>query len=346
LKGGVAGIVVGAAIDGLLDGVGWIQGEGGQIQKPGTSVSVPTHPENGDVYFYSQYGGTRYSTVSEACASHPSGYGVYPIVGIGLNGSTWFCTVAIPQSDGTTRNVDISVSQGGGGCPSGTTLSSSGACVGTPTFAPITDSDLGVLDGFIKGKDGVWQRDLTTELCGENEGCYKGLAPDTSLTGPSKVTGTPQTVTTTSPTGSVSTSVKTPTSTITYGPNYYDYSTTTTTTTNNGGDSTTVNDDTDTSFPVPPDIFGGANDGLGGVRDSIPGTSATTSPIPYMAWWSFSQSCSEITFAIPVYGNVTTALCPVYKQYIWPVLYFFFAVFTWFSCFEIWRKTAMRVRAS
>jgi hypothetical protein len=336
IKGGLAGVAIGAAMDGLIEGVGWIQGEGGQIQKQG-QPSIPTDIVPGDYYWHSQYGD------SNSPASFQSSFAAYwgAPTQCALSGSIYTCTATL--SNGATPSSYAE--RIGSGCTAPRVLVN-GSC-GTPgKLAPLVPGDYDVLDGFVKGKDGVWQRDLTTELCGSNENCYKALSPQTSLSGPSSVTGQPQTVTTTSPSGTVSTSVKTPTSTITYGPNYYDYTTTTTTTNNNGGDTTTVSDDTDTSFPVPPDIFGGANDGLGGIRDSIPTTAPSTSPIPYMAWWSFSQSCNEITFVIPVYGAVTTALCPVYKQYIWPVLYFFFAVFTWLTCFEIWRKTVMRVRAS
>jgi hypothetical protein len=342
VKGGLAGVAIGVITNELIDGVGWIMTDGA-VAKPSEAGPVTTVPSNGDYYWGSfSAGGAQFSSANEVC-SYFGGSGWSTRV-TDLRETSATCVVTNLSSGGeSTANLYRRGSQ----CPSGSTYNvSAGACTSAVTYAPISDSDLPVLDGFIKGKDGVWQRGLTTELCGSNEDCFKSLQPQTSLTGPSTVTGTPQTVTTTAPNGTQSVSVKTPTSTITYGPNYYDYTTSTTTTTNNGGDSTTVTDDTDTSFPVPPDIFGGANDGLGGIRDSIPTTTSGTSPIPYMAWWSFSQSCNEITFIIPVYGAVTTALCPIYKQYIWPVLYFFFAVFTWLTCFEIWRKTVMRVRAS
>jgi hypothetical protein len=338
IKGGLAGIAVGAALDGLISGVGWIQGEGGQIQKQGAPI-IPTDIVPGDYYWSNSTFGN-----SNSPAFFESAFAAYwkaPTNCTYTSTTIYTCTATL-SNGATPSNYAQRL---GNGCTSPRVLVN-GSC-GTPgKLTALSPSDYDVLDGFVKGKDGVWQRDLTSELCGSNEDCYNALNPQPSLSGPAKVTGQPQTVTTTAPNGSVSTSVKTPTTTITYGPNYYDYSTTTTTTNNNGGDTTTVTDDTDTSFPVPPDIFGGANDGIGGVRDGIPNTSSSTSPIPYMAWWSFSQSCNEITFVIPIYGSVTTALCPIYKQYIWPVLYFFFAVFTWLTCFEIWRKTVMRVRAS
>lgn len=337
IKGGVAGIVIGAAFDELLDGLDWVMHDGAVVKKSGSDAVVPT--VSGQYRWFGPFGdySSDATTACQIVQSHYDG----TFIGLQYRDANTFRCLSTAPGGGVG-----SVSRVGNGCPSGSTYNSAiGACTGSVTYAPLSDSDFSTLDGFVKGKDGVWQRDLTTQLCGSNEDCYKTLSPDTSLTGPSQVTGTPQTVTTTSPNGSVSTSVKTPTATITYGPNYYDYSTTTTTTNNNGGDTTTVTDDTDTSFPVPPNIFGGANDGIGGIPGDIAGTTSSTSPIPYMPWWSFSQSCSEITFIIPVYGAVTTALCPIYKQYIWPVLYFFFAVFTWLHCWGIWRGTVLRVRA-
>lgn len=342
IKGGVAGLVVGAAFDELIDGLDWVMTDG-TVGKKSDGAPVPYDPSTSNYYFISGDSNKGFSTAQDACDDY-SARKHLPRNSLTALSSTVFVCKAL-YSNGQADS-EQSISRSGNGCPGDSVYSPTGACISKGAVAPLQDSDFNDLDGFVKGKDGVWQRDLTTALCNGNEDCYKTLSPQTSLTGPSTVNGSPQTVTTTSPSGSVTTSVKTPTTTLTYGPNYYDYSTSTTTTTNNGGDTTTVTDDTDTSFPVPPDIFGGANDGLGGIRDSIPTTAPSTSPIPYMAWWSFSQSCNEITFIIPVYGAVTTALCPIYKQYIWPVLYFFFAVFTWLTCFEIWRKTVMRVRAS
>lgn len=353
VRGGLVGVAGTVIVGELLDGLDWVMNDGAVVKHSSQSSNVPTVPANGEYYWQRGSGGGNFSDAKSGCPLTDSSYtpaGSLSGVTVSSSGTTATCMYSrTPGSNGGPASYGgITMYRYGNKCPSGSVFSTPvGACVSTSTsLIPLTESDLSTLDGFVKGKDGVWQRDLTTTLCAGNESCYKALSPDTSLTGPAKVTGTPQTVTTTSPTGTVSTSVKTPTTTITYGPNYYDYSTSTTITNNNGGDSTTVTDDTDTALPVPPDIFGGANDGIGGVRDGIPTTASTTNPIPYMAWWSFSQSCNEITFIIPIYGAVTTALCPIYKQYIWPVLYFFFAVFTWLTCFEIWRKTVMRVRAS
>lgn len=347
IKGGVVGVVASVAFDELLDGLDWVMKDG-SVVKASSGGPVTTNPASGEYGWYATIAsGNVVSTPDLACSQFLGG----SIIGssASLTGpSTGVCTMSF--SDG--HKETFALNRAGDHCPSGTTLASgTGTCVGSVTYAPLTDSDLSILDGFVKGKDGVWQRDLTNDLCAGKESCFQALSPTTQLTGPSTVSGTPQTVTTTSPssgssTGSTTTtSVKTPTATVTYGPNYYDTTTTTTTTTNNGGNTTTTTADT-TPFPNVPDMLGGANGGFGDLKDGIPGTTSATSPIPYMPWYSFSQQCNEITLVIPVYGAFETALCPIYSKYIWPVLYFIFAVYTWVTCWGIWRNTVLKVRAS
>ncbi|MDB6141330.1 MAG: hypothetical protein JWP80_374 [Pseudomonas sp.] len=332
----------------LIDGVGWVMTDGA-VSKPAQAGGTPiVYTPTGSQY---EWEGPGISNAPSAYAGCPSTAGT-PLLVLSHadpyfgSQTTFICTYRnINDSSEVSTGL---VTRSGSSCPANSSYSvSQGGCLSAGTGpVPITAADLGVLDGFVKNKDGTWQRDLTTQLCGGLESCYQALSPTTTLNGPSTVSGTPQTVTTTSPTGTVSTTVKTPTTSITYGPNYYDTTTTTTTTNNNGGGTTTTTDDSTTTFPNIPDILGGANGGLGDINNGIPGTTSHTSPIPYMAWYSFSQSCTEITLVIPVYGAFQTALCPIYAKYIWPILYFFFAVFTWHTCFDIWRKTVLRVRAS
>ena len=341
---GPAGLLSSIAFSQMLDGVDWVMHDGAVVKKPGSTVSVPG-------LWTTASSGLSVSSPSEYCNSAWVPRTGWERDGIIMSNNTAICSMVNPKGDYSTipgakgsygEKMNLT-----GQCPSGSSLNTvTGACTGSLTYAPIADSDLSVLDGFIKGKDGTWQRDLSNDMCKDNEECYTTLTSGTQLSGPLTVVGTPTTQTTTSPSGSTTTTTTTPTSTLTYGPNYFDYGTTTTTTTTNGTGTSTSTDDTDISFPVPPDIFGPANGGLSGIKDEIPKITSSTSAIPYMAWYSFSQSCSEISFQIPVYGTVTTAICPIYRMYIWPVLYFFFAVFTWLHCFQIWRGTVMRVRAS
>jgi len=345
-RGGIAGIAIGYAWDEMMDGLDWVMQDGQVVKKtPGGDL---VYEPNGD-YFYWQVGtGVKTSSPYSSCPSTID-YDAFnknlPLSGVRvINAESATCMYTRYSPGDTEGSVSV---RRGNQCPAGSSNDpATGTCKTTGALAPISNTDLGLLDDFILGKDGVWQRDLTNQLCNGAASCYQALEPSTSLTGPGTVSGVPSTVTTTSPSGSTTVSTQTPTTTITYGPNYYDYNTTTTTTTNNGGQTTTTTDDTDISMPVPPNIFGGANGGLGGIKDGIPTESSSISPLPYMPWWSFSQSCTEVTFVLPVYGDVTTKNCPIYEKYIWPVLYFIFAVFTWLTCWSIWRNTVLHVRAS
>lgn len=345
-KGGAVGIAGSLLFDEMLHGVD-LYFEAGRLvkQQPGAVTNGLVSGENGEFY-WSSSGLGRYGSASSACQALGALYG-FPSPIATVTGGVSVADCRVTSGENSWQNLNAQITRFGSSCPAGSTYNTvQRGCAAAGTKVPAVDSDLTLLDGFIKGKDGTWQRDLTNEMCAGSENCFAELTSGTQLSGPATIAGKPTTQTTTSSSGATTTTTTTPTTALTYGNNYYDYTTTTTTTTNNGGDTTTTTDDTDISMPTPPNIFGPANGGLGGILDDIPKTSAVTTPIPYMAWWSFSQSCSEITFVIPIYGAVTTKICPIYEQYIWPVLYFFFAVFTWLHCFQIWRGTVMRVRAS
>jgi hypothetical protein len=326
--GGVAGIAAGYAFDQMINGVGWLIESG----------SVVKMVNGADPLTGITFGG---NLTDLRCATMTS-YGVFNAVSsTGVSsGATYVVSSSPYTSNGYVFASNCSPYYG-----SYKTGHIDPATIST-TKVPVTVTDTSVLDGFVKNKDGTWQRDLTTQMCGGLESCYQALSPSTVLTGPTTISGSPQTVTTTAPDGSVSTTVKTPSTTVSYGPNWYDYNPVTTTTTTNNGGTTRTTDNAPDTFPNVPDMLGGGNDGLKGIKDGISGTTSSTSPIPYMAWYSFSQQCSEITLTIPVYGPFSTAICPVYATYIWPTLYFFFAVFTWIRCWGIWRDTVLRVRAS
>lgn len=355
LKGNLASLAGSLALDELLKGLGWVMGEGGVITKPGTAGSeVPT--TSGQY----QWGGATdfFTSADEACTDMATymakNSGSATVTGHNVtltSDRSALCSWDLSFSNGSTGSDSHSISRIGNGCPSNSSYSSTAlACVsGGSSPAPITDTDLAVLDSYLPAQSSDFQTNLLKTMCGTADSCYKALNPTTALTGPATIVGDPITTTTTNSAGQSLTTTSTTTTNITYGSNYYDYTTAkTTTTTNNstGETSTSTTDNADAAMPTVPDLFGSGNDGLKGINDSIPGTTATTSPIPYMAWYSFSQSCSEITLVIPVYGPFQTAICPVYQKYIWPTLYFFFAVFTWLHCWQVWRGTVMRVRAS
>ncbi|GLU36572.1 hypothetical protein [Pseudomonas sp. NBRC 100443] len=212
----------------------------------------------------------------------------------------------------------------------------------------LTDSDWSVLDGFIKGKDGVWQRDLSSGICDSlpnPQACYESLPDTRILTGPETVTAPPSTSTSTSSDGTTKTTTQTPSATITYGDTYIDYEptiTTTTNTTNNNGTTT----ETETSdAPTVPDALAGINDPLGGLPGEIEGQGSSISPLGYHSWFSMGGSCKEHSFDLPVVGVLTTNYCPIHEAYVRPFLAFMFALWTWHYCFQIWRESVTRVRA-
>ncbi|MEB0147539.1 hypothetical protein [Pseudomonas sp. CCC2.2] len=351
IKGGVAGVAAvaaGYAFDEMLKGVGWVIDSGGNVTKTSTASSsaVSTNYSAGEYSWTDNPLNGWSSSAKGACERLGEVNHGYTSVSVSLISEDYASCTIYGTPFGTQHGY---VGRSGSSCPANSSYSvTAAACLATAvvTYLPLVDSDLTVLDGFVKDKDGTWQRDLAVQMCGSLESCYKALSPSTVLTGPTTISGTPQTIKTTAPDGSVSTSVKSPTVTVTYGDNWYDYNPVTTTTTTNNGGTTTTTDDSPETFPNVPDMLGGGNDGLKGIKDGIPGTTSSTSPIPYMPWFSFSQRCSEITLTIPVYGPFSTAICPVYATYIWPTLYFIFAVFTWIRCWGIWRDTVLRVRAS
>ncbi|HCA1453245.1 TPA: hypothetical protein MNK97_005588 [Klebsiella pneumoniae] len=220
----------------------------------------------------------------------------------------------------------------------------------TQSKSELLESDWTILDGFIKGKDGVWQRDFSSGICDalpNPAACYEALSePDTRvLTGPSTITAPPVTTTSTSSDGSSKTSTQTPTATVTYGDTWIDYNpiTTTTTTTNNNNTTTT---ETETSeIPTVPDALGGINGPLAGLPGEISGQGSSIHGLGYSSWFSMGGQCKEHSFELPVVGVVTTNYCPIHEAYVRPFLAFVFYLWTWHYCFQIWRESVTRVRA-
>lgn len=264
LKGGLVAVAAGFAFDKLIEGVGWVMDEG-SISKKVDGAPVTTNPAAGEIYFYSS-GNGRYSTVLEACTHSSSGYGSFPLSNVHRDGSTWYCTATFPN--GTT--ADIGVAQGGGDCPAGSSLSSTGSCVGSPKLVPVTPADIdGIsVDQFINAQNSDFVKDLLHQSCaGSNNpnGCYQALRKESlNLKGPASVDAGTVTATTTHPNsdGTVSTSVTNVNTkyNIVYGPTNYNYTkntTSTTTTDGKPGDTTTEDeapgDETDPEDDKPDD---------------------------------------------------------------------------------------------
>lgn len=187
LKANIPGLLTSAAVAGIVAGVDWIQGEGGQIQKPTTGGPVSTNPSDGDYYWTSfNANGATFSSADETCEFFSRGGRnsvsltlTSPIAGT--------CSITYQEGDKSS----VQVYRSGSHCPAGSTYNDSkGACTSAVTYAPLTDSDYDVLDGFIKDQNGVWQRGLANEVCknaSNYEGCIVGMGATPYISGPAVV---------------------------------------------------------------------------------------------------------------------------------------------------------------
>lgn len=231
---------------------------------------------------------------------------------------------------------------------------------------PFGDSDYVSLEGVLASMaNNPWLQDLIKASCEGSlnpDGCYDSLVDNPFVIGPAFQTGTPKSTTTntTNPDGTTSTTTttSTPSYSYTYGDTYYDYDTTVTTTTNNNGQvTTTVQTDTQEGEPeedptedqeddlAPPDL----NDPYQPVvtkYNSIAGDVTASAPVDasvnYSPWYSFGGSCTEIQAELPIYGNWSTNYCPLVYDWVRPILSFLLILFTWHTCYDMWRE-ALRI---
>lgn len=341
LKANIPGLLTSAAVTGIVAGVDWIQGEGGQIQKPVAGGPVSTNPSNGEYYWNSWLAPNNNFPSADAACQQFAASGFVVTTEIDSTGTGATC-VSTRLSDGFVDR-GASVSRNGTHCPTGTTLSSQGSCTGSVTYAPLSDSDYDVLDGFIKDQNGVWQRGLADEVCknaSNYEGCIVGMGATPYVTGPSvvsspDVTTTSQTQNSDGSSTEVTTKTHTdyslgyPTSspgTITIDPKTTTTTTTTTkdstgnvtgTNTSTGSQSTTqegegtaVSDGTftDTPFPdVGPFYTQKYPDGFKGVWDKNKGAFMQSDFIKFLEGFvpTFSGTCPTfgLSFSIMAHAN-------------------------------------------
>lgn len=362
LKSNAGTLALTGTISALLAGVDWVMTDGVLTKKSSDSSEVSTDPSSGQYYWQSSSYSQKFSTASSACqyakSNIENGTGRSLSLSMAYRSDNEVLQCNFSSSDGYTARVEFL--RNGSGCPSGSSWDSSkGACLTTAQGAvPVTDADYDVLDGFVQTQDGTWQRQAAQDACDNSlnpSTCYKALAPTTSLTGPTSVqlpsTTTTSGSTTTNTDGTTSstgttTTTQTPSATIIYGDNYYEYTTNnTTTTTNADGSTTTTTETTDGGAPTVPDALAGINDPLGGIPDEIKNQGSSGASLPYHSWFNMGGSCKEHSFELPVIGTLTTNYCPIHEQYVRPFLYFIFALWTWHTCWSIWRENVTRVRA-
>lgn len=238
LKGGVQGIVLSAALQGMLDSVGAFIDENGQAVVKQSSVDGI--PLNQEVSGYSpayicqhmtasqtmgkinvvDYNGSQYAVYVGYLSSVPSDYTLYgnnctqTANGYAASGGYW------PVSRAKLISAsDISV----GG-------------------TPLSDTQWTSMGQFADGQPADWLAGLLKDVCsaGSNpDSCFESMKSSSSLSGPDSVPGgsTTTTSTYTRPDGTTGTQTSTTTTNykIKYGDNYFDFSKSVNTTTAQDG---------------------------------------------------------------------------------------------------------------
>lgn len=376
LKSNAGSLAITGTIAGLLAGVDWVMTDGVLMKKTqGGGGLVATDPSAGQYsWTLTQRGSTQLSgqnSATGACSaflatsrftSNPDIIGVRQTNSRFVSDTQYTCAYETQSKSTYSWNADsATVTRYGSSCPANSSYdSTSGGCLSTASSSsPVTDADIdsNVLDGFVRTQDGTWQRQAAKDVCDNSPNpasCYKAMAPTTSLTGPGTIqlpsTTTTSGSNTTNPDGTTSstgttTTTQTPSISITYGDTYYDYTTNNTTTTTNPDGTTTTTTETSDAPPDVPDALAGINDPLGGIPDEIKNQGSSGSSLPYHSWFNMGGSCKEHSFELPVIGTLTTNYCPIHEQYVRPFLYFIFALWTWHTCWSIWRENVTRVRA-
>lgn len=202
LKANLPSLIVSGAIAGIVAGVDWIEKDGQLVKKDGsTSGSPVVYDPSGGLYGWrNERTGALSSNPITACGTLSSEYWDSPAPATSLVAQdpvTFACVHSAPYgakwgspSDYTERGT--SVHRTGDSCPTASSYNSTtGTCVGTGvTYAPLTDSDYDVLDGFVQGKDGVWMRGLADEVCktsSDYDSCIANMGAKPYLSGPSTV---------------------------------------------------------------------------------------------------------------------------------------------------------------
>lgn len=178
LKANAASLVLSATVAAAIAGVDWLMTDGVLVKKTASSDPLATTPVTDNNF------STRCTYIASV------GGGVYY-----SGGFTYVVSSAPYTSSGFSYIGNCSEE-------AGLYVSSYPGIVATttPATTAVSDSDYSVLDGFVQGKDGVWQQSLVNDLCKGStnfEQCVSDMGGKPKLAGPSTVTSTPVTTSTT-----------------------------------------------------------------------------------------------------------------------------------------------------
>lgn len=364
LKNNAGSIAIGGVISGLVLGLDWVMGDGSQpIKKP--VPALPVDPSTGSIYWcWENAQGTclkRVSSVTQAQQSladdlnsrSDPGYKTWaPDTATRLSDTNYRITV----KSGTYGTIVTAFAVRYGTCPTGW-LPSGGQCSSSsePSYVPITDSDLSLVDAYATAQSSDWLRDLLRESCSGSlapDRCYEDLKDNVSLTGPLTVSGPTSISTTTGPNGTTTKETKTNYQ-ITYGSDYFIYAPTTTTTTVNPDGTTEVETEEETTEEEAqeeeidttiPNLYKPVLDKYDSISDDVGDAQGPGSGITWGPWYSFGGACTEIQTQLPIIGYWSTNYCPYIYDFVRPVLMFLFVVFTWHYCKEMFQEALEKGR--
>lgn len=348
LKSNPGQLALTATVAAALAGVGWIMEEGSQaiIKKPDPDSDLYSSATVGWCAFYavdplSSICQNPYPTAAQAfsamCSSREDGCGTYasfPVTYSSDFKSAFKVHTASGLRISAARFGDCPIGWNGANCHSA-----------TPTYSPINDSDLQLLDPWVSSQSADWLSGLIKDVCNGSPnpgGCFAQMADRSKgmISGPATAQGptTSKTTSTTNPDGSVST--RTETTSIKYNfqysNNYFDVNTEKKTTTTEDGQpvsETIENDNTpveeapdpteqpeepepeytfeDSPFPeVEPFYEQKYPDGLQGVWDQAKADIDNSNFLSFLRSFvpSFSGSCPSfgMSFAIGSMANFGT----------------------------------------
>jgi hypothetical protein len=259
IKGGVAGIVVGAALDQLLKGLGWVMEDGTFVKKGDANTPTPTTgtaaTNGGNYYVWEGDHGSVLSSAEAGCFALLRETGVVQAWGDRaiLTMDSIHETYAECHADSNRGDflVGVTTRRFGSGCPPNSDYSQTrGACYGS-AYIPLTDKDFIDMDTWINNQDSNFVKGILKQQCAGSlapDRCYEGLRQrQLDMRGPSSVDAGSTTTKSTHANSDGTTSTTTTTTNnkydITYGPSSFTYnksSTSTTSTDGKPGDTTTT----------------------------------------------------------------------------------------------------------
>ena len=228
LKGGVQGMVLSAALQGMLDSVGAVIDDGGKVVKVSTATAQPV--SSSDYVWKVSNVTNSFTTPTEACDYFRTTRTSYVSSEARFVSDAQFACWGTTLSGASIHYTDAS--RYGTTCPIDSVWdSASGSCQTNQGFMELSSSDWDSMGQFANGQPADWLGGLLKDVCSSGPNppsCFESLKASSALSGPAEVSAptTTSTQTYTKPDGTTGTKVTTTNTkyAIKYGDNYYDYS--------------------------------------------------------------------------------------------------------------------------